>query len=330
MDPRRPAVDDAIRISGRRSDEDAPARGGDRATRLVALRGVGGDQRRERRGRHREYGQVEREKDQKNDGEETAHVPCSVRGSCPHASPARPIVRERRQRRQRPPAAVASPPMHDYQRRFIDFMIEVGVLTFGDFTTKSGRRTPYFVNTGKYRSGTQLATLGRAYADAIERSFPDGFDCLFGPAYKGIPLAVAIAMAFAERGREVEFVFNRKEAKDHGEGGLLVGRKLRDGDRVLIVEDVTTAGTSIRETVPILRAAADIRLAGLVVSVDRQERASDASTTTALAEVGAEFGMPTAAIVTIDEVVGHLGDRLTADDRSRIAAYRERYGVSAG
>ena len=220
--------------------------------------------------------------------------------------------------------------MHDYQRRFIDFMIEVGVLTFGDFTTKSGRRTPYFVNTGKYRSGTQLATLGRAYADAIERSFPDGFDCLFGPAYKGIPLAVAIAMAFAERGREVEFVFNRKEAKDHGEGGLLVGRKLRDGDRVLIVEDVTTAGTSIRETVPILRAAADIRLAGLVVSVDRQERASDASTTTALAEVGAEFGMPTAAIVTIDEVVGHLGDRLTADDRSRIAAYRERYGVSAG
>ncbi len=239
-------------------------------------------------------------------------------------------MRERRQRRQRPPAAVASPPMHDYQRRFIDFMIEVGVLTFGDFTTKSGRRTPYFVNTGKYRSGTQLATLGRAYADAIERSFPDGFDCLFGPAYKGIPLAVAIAMAFAERGREVEFVFNRKEAKDHGEGGLLVGRKLRDGDRVLIVEDVTTAGTSIRETVPILRAAADIRLAGLVVSVDRQERASDASTTTALAEVGAEFGMPTAAIVTIDEVVGHLGDRLTADDRSRIAAYRERYGVSAG
>ena len=239
-------------------------------------------------------------------------------------------MRERRQRRQRPPAAVASPPMHDYQRRFIDFMIEVGVLTFGDFTTKSGRRTPYFVNTGKYRSGTQLATLGRAYADAIERSFPDGFDCLFGPAYKGIPLAVAIAMAFAERGREVEFVFNRKEAKDHGEGGLLVGRKLRDGDRVLIVEDVTTAGTSIRETVPILRAAADIRLAGLVVSVDRQERASDASTTTALAEVGAEFGMPTAAIVTIYEVVGHLGDRLTADDRSRIAAYRERYGVSAG
>ena len=104
--------------------------------------------------------------------------------------------------------------MHDYQRRFIDFMVEVGVLTFGDFTTKSGRKTPYFVNTGKYRSGSQLAKLGRAYADAIERSFPEGFDCLFGPAYKGIPLVVAVAMAFAERGREVEFCFNRKEAND--------------------------------------------------------------------------------------------------------------------
>jgi orotate phosphoribosyltransferase len=220
--------------------------------------------------------------------------------------------------------------MQDYQRRFVDFMVEVGVLTFGDFTTKSGRKTPYFVNTGKYRSGTQLATLGRAYADAIERSFPEGFDCLFGPAYKGIPLVVAVAMAFAERGREVEFVFNRKEAKDHGEGGLLVGRKLRDGDRVLIVEDVTTAGTSIRETVPILRAAADIRLAGLVVSVDRQERASESSTTTALSEVGAEFDMPTAAIVTIDEVVGHLADRLGADDRARIADYRARFGAPSG
>ena len=217
--------------------------------------------------------------------------------------------------------------MHDYQRRFVDFMVASGVLTFGDFTTKSGRRTPYFVNTGKYRSGTQLATLGRAYADAIERSFPAGFDCLFGPAYKGIPLVVAVAMAFAERGRDVEFCFNRKEAKDHGEGGVLVGRRLQDGDRVLIVEDVTTAGTSIRETVPILRAAAAVRLAGLVVSVDRQERATESSTVSALAEVGAEFGMPTAAIVTIDEVVAHLGTRLTDADRDRIASYRAAYGA---
>ena len=217
--------------------------------------------------------------------------------------------------------------MHQSQRTFVDFMIDAGVLTFGDFTTKSGRKTPYFVNTGKYRTGTQLATLGRAYADAIERSFPQGFDCLFGPAYKGIPLVVAVAIAFAERGRDVPFCFNRKEAKDHGEGGMLVGHAPRDGDRVLIVEDVTTAGTSIRETVPILRAAAKVSLAGLVVSVDRQERAGETSTRSALAEVGAEFGMPTAAIVTIDEVIEHLGARLTEADRARIAEYRAKYGA---
>ena len=218
--------------------------------------------------------------------------------------------------------------MHEHQSRFIDFMLDVGVLTFGDFTTKSGRKTPYFVNTGLYRSGDQLRELGRAYADAIESSFPEGFDVLFGPAYKGIPLVVAVSMAFAERGRSVDFCFNRKEAKDHGEGGVLVGRRLADGDRVLIVEDVTTAGTSIRETVPVLRAAAAVELAGLVVSVDRQERASDTSERTALVELAEEFGMPTAAIVTIDEVLEHLGDRLTAEDRTRIDDYRLKYGAA--
>ncbi|MDG1978827.1 MAG: orotate phosphoribosyltransferase [Phycisphaerales bacterium] len=215
--------------------------------------------------------------------------------------------------------------MHDFQRRFIDFMLDAGVLTFGDFTTKSGRRTPYFVNTGLYRSGSQMATLGRAYADAIEASFSDGFDVLFGPAYKGIPLVVAVATAFAERGRDVEFCFNRKEAKDHGEGGVIVGRKLRDGDRVLIVEDVTTAGTSIRETVPVLRAAADVTLAGLIVSVNRMERGT--TDRTALAELADEFAMPTRSIVDLDEILEHLGDRLGSDDRERITAYRERYGA---
>ena len=220
--------------------------------------------------------------------------------------------------------------MHEHQSRFIDFMLDVGVLTFGDFTTKSGRKTPYFVNTGLYRSGDQLRELGRAYADAIESSFPQGFDVLFGPAYKGIPLVVAVSMAFAERGRSVDFCFNRKEAKDHGEGGVLVGRRLADGDRVLIVEDVTTAGTSILETVPVLRAAAAVELAGLVVSVDRQERASDTSERTALVELAEEFGMPTAAIVNIDDVLEHLGDRLTADDLARVAQYRDRYGATIG
>jgi orotate phosphoribosyltransferase len=215
--------------------------------------------------------------------------------------------------------------MHDFQRDFIDFMLDVGVLTFGDFTTKSGRRTPYFVNTGLYRSGVQMATLGRAYADAIEASFPDGFDVLFGPAYKGIPLVVAVSMAFAERGREVEFCFNRKEAKDHGEGGVIVGRKLRDGDRVLIVEDVTTAGTSIRETVPVLRAAADVKLAGLIVSVNRMERGT--TDRTALDELAMEFSMPTRSIVDLDEILEHLGERLGNEDRTRIAAYRDEYGA---
>ena len=215
--------------------------------------------------------------------------------------------------------------MHEFQRRFIDFMLDAGVLTFGDFTTKSGRKTPYFVNTGLYRSGSQMATLGRAYADAIEASFPDGFDVLFGPAYKGIPLVVAVATAFAERGRDVEFCFNRKEAKDHGEGGVIVGRKLRDSDRVLIVEDVTTAGTSIRETVPVLRAAAEIELAGLIVSVNRMERGT--TDRTALAELADEFSMPTRSIVDLDEILEHLGDRLGSGDQERIAAYRERYGA---
>ena len=218
--------------------------------------------------------------------------------------------------------------MHDFQKDFIDFMLDVGVLTFGDFTTKSGRKTPYFVNTGLYRSGVQMATLGRAYADAIEASFPDGVDVLFGPAYKGIPLVVAVSMAFAERGREVEFCFNRKEAKDHGEGGVIVGRKLRDGDRVLIVEDVTTAGTSIRETVPVLRAAAEVRLAGLIVSVDRQERGT--TERTALAELAEEFSMPTRSIVDLDDILAHLGGRLDETDLARIAAYRAKYGAVSG
>lgn len=216
--------------------------------------------------------------------------------------------------------------MQEYQRAFVDFMLEVQVLTFGDFTTKSGRKTPYFVNTGLYRTGTQLRKLGHAYADAIERAFPEGFDVLFGPAYKGIPLVAAVSAAFAERGLDVAFCFNRKEAKDHGEGGTLVGHRLQDGDRVLIVEDVTTAGTSIRETVPVLRSAAAVELAGLVVSVNRQERGTGERT--ALAELAEEFSMPTHAIVTLDEILEHLGERLGAEDRERIAAYRAQYGAA--
>ena len=197
--------------------------------------------------------------------------------------------------------------MEPYKREFIEFMVQSEVLTFGDFTTKSGRKTPYFVNTGRYRSGEQIARLGQFYADAIEAALGDSYDVLFGPAYKGIPLAVTTASALSTRGKSVGFCFNRKEAKDHGEGGVLVGHPPADGERVLIVEDVTTAGTSIRETVPILRAAAAVELAGLVVSVDRQERG--AGDRAALEEVGEEFGMPTFAIVTLAEIVDHLSGR---------------------
>jgi len=221
--------------------------------------------------------------------------------------------------------------MEAYKKDFIEFMVRSNVLTFGDFVAKSGRRTPYFVNTGKYRTGAQLVKLAAAYADAIERNIGDGFDVLFGPAYKGIPLVVATSMELSRRGKDVGFAFNRKEAKDHGEGGNLVGWELRAGHRVLIVEDVTTAGTSIRETVPLLRAAADVKLAGLVVAVDRMERGTGDKS--ALAEVAETYGMKTFSIVDIEEVVEYLsahdvdGRRVVTDElRGRIAAYRNEYG----
>ena len=222
--------------------------------------------------------------------------------------------------------------MEAYKRDFIEFMVRSEVLTFGDFTTKSGRQTPYFVNTGRYRTGEQMRRLGEFYAAALLARSDVSFDVLFGPAYKGIPLVVATAMTLARDGRDVAYCFNRKEAKDHGEGGVLVGHPLAAGDRVLVVEDVTTAGTSIRETVPLLRAAAAVELGGLIVSVDRQERGTtDAS---ALSELSREFDMPTFAIVTIDEVLEHLAGReidgrlvLDSERLKRARAYRETYGA---
>ncbi len=221
-----------------------------------------------------------------------------------------------------------------HQIEFVELMVRSGVLSFGDFVTKSGRHTPYFVNTGRYRSGSQIAALGDLYARTILDAFGDDVDVLFGPAYKGIPLVVSTAVALhAHHGINVGYCFNRKEAKDHGEGGVLVGHPLADGDRIVIVEDVTTAGTSIRETVPLLRAAADVEIVGLVVSVDRQERGGR-SDVSALAEVGEEFGLATTSIVTIRDIIGHLSTTpvdgtlvLDDDDMARIAAYREQYGV---
>jgi orotate phosphoribosyltransferase len=221
--------------------------------------------------------------------------------------------------------------MENFKREFIEFMVRCDVLRFGDFTAKSGRQTPYFINAGRYRTGAQLNQLSSYYAQAIRHKLGDSFDVLFGPAYKGIPLAVSTAMTLQrDFAHDVGFSFNRKETKDHGEGGNLVGHDLREGDRVLIIEDVTTAGSSIRETVPLLRAAAAITLAGLVVSVDRMERGTGAQN--ALAQVRDEYCMPTFAIVTIEDIVTHLRENLVDgkqvlddDTYRRVLAYREQH-----
>jgi orotate phosphoribosyltransferase len=223
--------------------------------------------------------------------------------------------------------------MDDHQRQFIEFMVRCDVLSFGDFTAKSGRKTPYFINAGRYRTGAQLTRLARFYAQALRRELGSGFDVLFGPAYKGIPLAVATSMVLDQQyGHEVGFCFNRKEAKDHGEGGSLVGHSMRAGDRVVLIEDVTTAGTSIRETVPLLRAAADVELTALVVAVDRKERGTGSQG--ALQEIRETYGVKTIALVTVDDIVEHLRQtpvdgRLLIDDQQleRMRQYRAAYGV---
>lgn len=219
--------------------------------------------------------------------------------------------------------------MDAYKQSFIEFMVRSKVLTFGDFVTKSGRATPFFVNTGRYRTGDQIAKLAGYYADAITARAIE-FDFLFGPAYKGIPLAVATALILSQRGRNVPFCFNRKEAKDHGEGGNLVGHAPGAGDRVLIIEDVTTAGTSIRETLPPLQKLG-VLVAGLVVSVDRMERGTGKQN--ALVELRDEFKMQTFAVVTIEEVMSYLHNRtidgdVVLDDKllAKMQEYRARYG----
>ena len=196
-----------------------------------------------------------------------------------------------------------------YQEEFITFMVRSGVLTFGDFTTKSGRRTPYFINTGNYRTGAQAAKLGDYYAACIQQNLPDGADCLFGPAYKGIPLAVsAAASLYRNYGRDLPYCFNRKEAKDHGEGGNIVGYKPQDGDRVIIIEDVITAGTAIRETMPVLKGCADVKVTDMFISVNRCEVGQNPGKT-AVMEVGEEFGIKVHAIVTVQDIREYLADK---------------------
>lgn len=222
--------------------------------------------------------------------------------------------------------------MKNYKKEFIEFMVDCEVLKFGDFVTKSGRNTPFFINTGYYRTGSQLKKLGEYYAQAIKEEFAE-FDVLFGPAYKGIPISVATTIALSESyGDEVRYCSNRKEIKDHGDTGILLGGPISDNDRIIIIEDVTTAGTSIQETMPILKARGNIDVLGLVVSVDRQERGQGEKS--ALSEIQETYNMKTTAIVTMKEVVEHLynkpykGKVIIDDDlKAAIDDYYDKYGV---
>ena len=223
--------------------------------------------------------------------------------------------------------------MESYKKEFIDFMVDSQVLKLGEFTLKSGRKSPFFMNAGAYVTGTQLRKLGEYYAKAIRDNYGLDFDVLFGPAYKGIPLSVATTMAISDLyGKDIRYCSNRKEAKDHGDAGILLGSAIRDGDRVVIIEDVTTSGKSIEETFPILRAQGDVEIKGLMVSLNRMERGK--GTKSALEEIQEKYGFPAAAIVTMEEVVECLYNKechgqIVINDaiKSAIDAYYEEYGA---
>lgn len=223
--------------------------------------------------------------------------------------------------------------MESYKQEFITFMVDCEVLKFGEFTLKSGRKSPFFMNAGAYVTGAQLKKLGEYYAKAIHDNYGDDFDVLFGPAYKGIPLSVATTIAYSELyGKEIRYCSNRKEVKDHGDTGILLGSKLKDGDRVVIIEDVTTSGKSIEETFPIIKAQADVEIKGLMVSLNRCERGKGDKS--ALEEIKDLYGFDANAIVSMEEVVEYLynkpcGGKVLIDDamKKSIDAYYAEYGV---
>ncbi|MBQ1351508.1 MAG: orotate phosphoribosyltransferase [Oscillospiraceae bacterium] len=218
-----------------------------------------------------------------------------------------------------------------YQEKFISLMVRAGVLLFGDFVTKSGRNTPYFINTGNYKDGAQITELGDYYAACIQESGVS-FDALFGPAYKGIPLAVAAASSlYRTTGRSVPYCFNRKESKDHGEGGMLIGYPPKAGDRLAIIEDVVTAGTAVRETISLFQSIVPVQFAALYVSVDRMERGKGSKS--ALAELQDEYGIPVYSLVTVRDIITYLHNRpidgmIYLDDtaREKMERYLQQYG----
>ena len=223
--------------------------------------------------------------------------------------------------------------MESYKQEFIEFMVDGQVLKFGEFTLKSGRKSPFFMNAGGYVTGTQLRKLGEYYAKALHDNYGLDFDVLFGPAYKGIPLTVATTMAISELyGKDIRYCSNRKEVKDHGDTGILLGSKLKDGDRVVIIEDVTTSGKSIEETFPIIKAQADVEVKGLMVSLNRMEKGQTEKS--ALEEIKEKYGFDANAIVNMQEVVEYLYNKpykgkIYIDDtiKAAIDAYYEQYGA---
>lgn len=226
--------------------------------------------------------------------------------------------------------------MEQYKKDFIGFMVECQVLKFGSFTLKSGRHSPFFMNAGAYVTGAQLGRLGKYYAQAIHDNFGDDFDVLFGPAYKGIPLSVATVIAYHELyGKEIRYCSNRKEIKDHGDAGILLGSSIRDGDRVVIIEDVTTSGKSIEETFPIIKAQGSspdaVKIAGLIVSLNRMERGLETEKS-ALDEITERYGFSARAIVSMQDVVEVLytnGDKkiITDELKKEIDAYYTEWGA---
>ncbi|MBR6003664.1 MAG: orotate phosphoribosyltransferase [Lachnospiraceae bacterium] len=223
--------------------------------------------------------------------------------------------------------------MEQYKKEFIEFMVESDVLKFGDFTLKSGRKSPFFMNAGAYVYGWQLEKLGEYYAKAIHETYGDDFDVLFGPAYKGIPLSVATVIAYSKLyGKGIRYCSNRKEEKDHGDAGILLGSKLKDGDRVVIIEDVTTSGKSIEETFPIITSVANVEIKGLMVSLNREERGKGDKC--ALDEIKDLYGFETSAIVSMSEVREYLTNKevkgkvvITDEIAKAIDAYYNEYGA---
>ncbi len=217
---------------------------------------------------------------------------------------------------------------YTYKEEFIRFMVENGVLRFGEFTLKSGRIAPYFINTGNYKTGKQLAKLGEYYAACIENNGLQA-ETLVGPAYKGIPLSVTTAIAlFNQYGKELNYCFDRKEAKDHGEGGLFVGKQLVDGEKVIIIEDVMTSGKALREILPKLEAAAKVEVVGMIISVDRMEKALS-SDLSAVKEAKKEFGIDVYSVVTMDDIISAIENGVI-DGKEHLPsmyAYRAQYGA---